>query len=75
MSVHVYHVCAWCPWKSEEGARSLGRGVMASYEPLCRFWEPNPGLFARATSALNCSPSLQSQDWVHNDNLLTGNEA
>ena len=40
--MYVYHVCAWCPWKSEEGVRSPETGVMDSWEPPCQSWELNP---------------------------------
>lgn len=39
----VYHLCAWCPRRSEEGAGSSGIGSMDGYTPPCRCWELNPG--------------------------------
>lgn len=43
----VYHLHAWCPWRSEEGVRVPGTGV-ADCEPPCRCWELNssPNLLA-----------------------------
>lgn len=32
--MYVHHVCAWCPWRSEEGVGSPGPGVKDGYEPL-----------------------------------------
>ena len=25
--ISVYHMCAWCPWRSEKGVESLGTGA------------------------------------------------
>lgn len=31
--VSVQHLCAWYSWRTEEGLRSPGIGVVDSYEP------------------------------------------
>ena len=49
----LQHVCAWCPWKSEEGVRSRGTGEIDGYMPPYGIWEPNHWSFAVAASALN----------------------
>ena len=51
MSVHRVH--AWYPWNSEEDTRSLGTGVINSWELPCECWELNMALSERAVSALN----------------------
>lgn len=43
--VSIYHICAWCSWRSEVGIRSPRIGVMDSYEPLYGYWKLNPGSF------------------------------
>lgn len=37
----VYHMYAYCLWKSEEGINSNGTEVRDRYDPLCMCWEPN----------------------------------
>lgn len=38
------HVYAWCLWKSKEGARFPGLGIIGSCEPSYEFWKTNLGL-------------------------------
>ena len=40
--MYAHHMCAWCPWRSEEAVTSLGTGV--TDEPHCGYWELNSGL-------------------------------
>lgn len=48
--VHVYHVHAWCLWKSEEGLRAIGTGASDGCgPPMVLGTEPE-----RAASTLNC---------------------
>jgi hypothetical protein len=58
----VYHLYAWCPWRPEEGIRSPGTGVADDCEPLCGYWELNPGPFEEYTVFLTMDPSLQLLD-------------
>ena len=32
MCISLYHMCAWCLWRSEEGVGSLGTGVVDECE-------------------------------------------
>lgn len=41
--VYVYHVHAWCPWRSEGGIRS-GTGVGDGCKPPHGCWDSNLGL-------------------------------
>ena len=41
--MYVYHVCAWCLWRPEEGIRSPGTGVTDGCEPPYGYWESNLG--------------------------------
>jgi hypothetical protein len=41
----VYHVCAWCPQGSEDGAEFTAAGVVGGCKPLCGCWEPNSVVF------------------------------
>lgn len=34
----MYHRCAWCQWRSEEGVRSPGTGIRGGCELLCGRW-------------------------------------
>jgi hypothetical protein len=45
MCVHIclHYVCAWCPWRPEEGVRFSESGVTDSSQPLCGCWDSNPG--------------------------------
>ena len=36
-------MCAWCLQRPEEGTEFPGTGVTDGWEPLCEFWELNPG--------------------------------
>lgn len=42
MCMCVYYVCAGA-CRGQRDVRSPGAGVTDDYEPLCGFWEPNPG--------------------------------
>jgi hypothetical protein len=52
MSVHL--VFGWCPWKLEEGIRSLGTGIKDRFKRQCEYWESNMGSFGRTTNVFNC---------------------
>lgn len=41
--MYVRHVCAWCPWRSEEGIRCPRTGVRNGCEPPCVNGELNLG--------------------------------
>lgn len=49
--MHVYHMCAWCPQRREEGIRP-GTGLTDGYEQLCGCSESNLDSLG-AASALN----------------------
>ena len=38
----VYHVCASCPWRLEQGLRSLRTDIVGDYEVSYGCWEVNP---------------------------------
>ena len=57
MSVH--HTQAWCLWRSEEGTKCSGTGVVGGYELLCRCWELNLSLLPKYLVLLTTGPSLQ----------------
>lgn len=37
----VYHLCAWCLQRPEEGFRPPGTAVTDIYKPPCGCWESN----------------------------------
>lgn len=39
----LYHRCAWCSGRSEEGIRSPETGYPDAFEPPCGCWEPSLG--------------------------------
>jgi hypothetical protein len=39
----LYPVHGWCPWRPEEGIGSPRTGVPDGNDPLCGYWELNPG--------------------------------
>jgi hypothetical protein len=39
----VCYVHTWSLWRSEEGIRYSGTGIIGSCGPLCECWEWNPG--------------------------------
>ena len=41
--VYMYHIPAWCPWRSKEGIGFTGNRVMGGYKSLCGCWESNLG--------------------------------
>lgn len=54
----VWHMCTWCPWRSEDGiGRFPETGVRDGCELQCGFWESNPGLLQE--QVLTTEPSLQ----------------
>lgn len=48
--MYVHHLNAWCLRRSEKGICSPGTRVISDGEPLCGFWEWNPGPLARVVS-------------------------
>lgn len=56
--VSVYHVCAWCPPRTEVAANSARSGVIAGYELEI---EPRPS--GRSATALNPEPSFPSPNY------------
>ena len=42
LHVSVHHICAWYPWRPEEGGRCPGAGATDGCEPPCGCWELNP---------------------------------
>jgi hypothetical protein len=57
--ISVYHLCASCLWRSEEGIRFPESEVADSCEPPCRCLELNPGPPERHKVLLITEPSLQ----------------
>ena len=49
----VYHMYAWCPQRSDEGARFPGAGEGNGCEPTMWVLGTKPWSSARATSAIN----------------------
>jgi hypothetical protein len=54
----VYHICAWCPGKPEEGVRFSGTGVTDSCELACGCWKLNSGFLGEQPMLLTTEPSL-----------------
>lgn len=50
--ISVYHLCAWCPWRPEEGIRCPVTGVPDGFEPM-EVLGIDPWSSGRATSVLN----------------------
>lgn len=61
--MYVYHVHALCSWRSEEGARSPRTVVTDGCEPLCGFWEMNPGPLQVQEMLLSTELSLFSPNY------------
>lgn len=55
----VYHIHAWCLWRSERCWISYN-WVIDSYEPLCENWETHRGLLEEQPVLLTSEPSLQT---------------
>lgn len=57
----VYQMCAWCPWRSEEGARSPGTEITHGCEFCGTMWvlRIKPRSSGRAQVLLTAEPSLQ----------------
>ena len=51
--VAVYHRCAWCPQKPEEGIGSPGTRIIDCCEPQYGFLDSNSASLGRATNDLN----------------------
>ena len=58
---HVYHVCAWCLRRSEDGIRSPGTGVKSGCESPCGCWVLKLGPLQEQHVLLSTEPSLQPQ--------------
>lgn len=41
--IPMHYMCAWGPWREEEGFASSGTGNMDGYKPPCGFWDLNQG--------------------------------
>lgn len=57
--MYVYHMNAWCPWRSKEGTGSPGTGVINGYEPPYWCWELKPSPLQEQHVLLIAEPSLQ----------------
>ena len=67
-SISVYHVCAWCLWRSEEGIRCLELELQVVVNHTMFVLGIEPGSSARRTSALNyctISPAPQPGLSIH----------
>jgi hypothetical protein len=53
--VSVYHMCAWCPWKSEEALGSPWTGIMDTSEMSRGCWKLNLGPMQKQVSHLSHS--------------------
>jgi hypothetical protein len=58
--MYVQHVCAWYPWRLEEGVRSPGTGVKDACETPHGCWESNPDPLQEQQVLLVTEPPLQS---------------
>lgn len=56
----MYHMCAWCPQRFEEGVGFSRTGVTSSYKPFMWVLEMETGSSGRATVLLTLlAPELQ----------------
>lgn len=59
--MYVPHMCVWCPWKPEEGVRTLGTGITDGCEPLCGCREPKLCSLEEQQGLFIAEPFLQPQ--------------
>lgn len=67
--LHVYHVWAWCLWRSEESFRSSETGV--SYVPPCGCWELNQGLCKSSYCWVNSPAQKLILSYSRSQSLMT----
>lgn len=58
--MYVCHMYDDYPQKSEDGVGAFATGSMGRSYLVPRFWEPNQGPVARATSVLTAEPALSN---------------
>lgn len=56
----LQHVWAWYQWKSEDGIRCSGTGIIDICEPPCICWGLNPPLLEEHAMLFISEPSLRS---------------
>lgn len=64
-------MCAWCPWPDED-TRCPRTGVADGSEPLCIYWESNPGPLEEQPAHLTADPSLHPWVYFIDRSLATG---
>lgn len=62
--MYMFHTCAWCLRRSEEGLWSPGTGVADSCELSCVYWDLNQGLLQKQQVVFNCWVIAPTYDFV-----------
>lgn len=57
--MHVYHMHAQCPGRSEAVTRALATVIAVGCQPPCRFWDLSPGPLQEQQMYLPADPSIQ----------------